>query len=75
MELAQAADDVGKESDCDSDDDSDGFDDEGFDDMYDSDEVDDEMTEKQLVKKLDQLQKVITGENNELVSNEFQRQK
>ena len=42
---------VGKQSDCDSDEDSDGFDDEGFDDMYNSDEVDNGMAEEEVVKK------------------------
>ena len=44
---------VGKQSDCDSDEDSDGFDDEGFDDMYDSDEFDNQMAGDEVTKKLD----------------------
>ena len=47
---------VRKESDCDSDEDSDVFDDEGFDDMYGSDEIDNEMAEEVVVKTLDQFQ-------------------
>ena len=47
---------VRKESDCDSDEDSNGFDDEGFDDIYDSDEFDNGMAEEEVVKKLDQFQ-------------------
>ena len=42
---------VEKESDCDSDED-----DEGFDDIYDSDEFDDDMAEEEVVKRLDQFQ-------------------
>ena len=42
---------VRKESDCDSDEYSEGFDGEGFDDMYNSDEVDNGMAEEEAMKK------------------------
>ena len=61
---------VEKESDCDSDEDSDGFDDEGFNDMYDSEEFDNEMAEEEVVKKLDQFQSEFMN-----LSNEFYKQK
>jgi len=44
---------VGKESDCDGDEESDGLDDEKFYDIY---EFDNGMAEEELVKKLDQFQ-------------------
>jgi len=49
---------VGKESDYDSDGDSDRFDGEGFYDVYDLDEFDNEMAEEEVVKRLDQFQSV-----------------
>jgi len=52
---------VGKESDCDSDEDSDGFDDEGLDDIYDSDEFDNEMVDEKVVKKLKFCLKTLAG--------------
>ena len=47
---------VEKESDCDSDEDSDGFDDEGFDNMDDSDQFYNKMAEEEVMKKLDHFQ-------------------